>query len=66
MTNLYILVSRISILYDNEQISNDNLDRQNKSSNKTAKLKQNKTKDQTIQYGCLEWPSVFIIQDQKA
>ena len=54
MTNLSILVSRTSILHDNEQISNGNLDWKNKSNNKTAKLKQNKTKDQTIQYGCLE------------
>jgi hypothetical protein len=39
---------------DNEQISNENLDWKNKSSSKTAKLTQTKTKDQTIQYGCLE------------
>jgi hypothetical protein len=38
-------------MIDNEQISNENLDWQNKCSNKAAKLKQNKTKDQTIQYG---------------
>ena len=41
-------------MFDNGQISSDNFDWQIKSRKKTTKLKQNKTKDRTIQYECLQ------------
>ena len=60
MTNVEIMVSRIMIMIMNRYQTVIPIDKA-----KVVTKQQNKTKDQTIQYGCLEYPSIFIIRIKK-